>query len=68
MGRAILGDQNGRENLVNFLVVKVTISLPHRGGIRVVFSRNFLVHVWRKRRGAECFCRQMIFIPHRALN
>ena len=26
MDRAILGDRNGRENLVNFFVVKVTIS------------------------------------------
>jgi len=35
MDRAILGHKNGRENLVNFFVVKVTISLPHRGGVRV---------------------------------
>jgi len=34
--------------------------------VRVVFSRTFLVHVWRKCRGADCFCRQM-FIPRRAL-
>ena len=34
---------------------------------RVVFSRTFVVHVWRKRLGADCFCRQMIFIPCRAL-
>jgi len=67
MDRAILSDQNGRENLVNFFVVKVTISLPHRGGVRVVFSRTFLVHVWRKCRGADCFCRKVIFIPRRAL-
>ena len=68
MGRAILGEYNGRENLVNFLVVKVTISLPHRGGIRVVFSWTFLVHAWQKCRGADCFFRQTIFIPRRALN
>ena len=29
--------------------------------VRVVFSRTFLVHVWRKCRGADCFCRQMIY-------
>ena len=40
--------------------VRVTISLPHRVGVRVVFSRTFLAHVWRKCRGADCFCRQMI--------
>jgi len=45
MDRAIHGDQNGRENLVNFFVVKVTISLPHRGGNIVVFSQTFYVHV-----------------------
>ena len=26
-----------------------------------MFSRTFLVHVWRKCRSAECFCRQMIY-------
>jgi len=61
MDRAILGDWNGRENLVNFFVVKVTISLPHRGGVRVVFSRTFLVHICRKCCGADCFCREMIY-------
>ena len=61
MDRAFVGDRNGRENLVNIFVVKVTISLPHRGGVRVVFSRTFLVHVWRKCRGADCFCRKMIY-------
>ena len=33
MDRAILGDQHGQENLVNFFVLKVNISLPHRGGV-----------------------------------
>ena len=66
MGRAILGDRNSRENLVNFFVVKVTISLSHRGGVRVVFFRTFLVHVWRKCRGADCFCRQIIYSTPRA--
>ena len=32
-----------------------------------MFSRTFLVHVWRKCRGADCFCPQMIIIPRRAL-
>jgi len=32
MDRAILGDQNGRENLVNFFI-KLTILLPHGGGV-----------------------------------
>jgi len=67
MDRAILGDQNGRQNLVNVFVVKVTLSLPHTGGVRVMFARTFFVHVWRKCRGADCFCRQMIFIPCHAL-
>jgi len=61
MDRTILGDKNGRENLVNIFVVKFKISLPHREGVRVVFSRTFLVHVWHKCRGADCFCRQMIY-------
>jgi len=67
MDRAILGDQNSRENLVNCFVVRITIFLPHRGGVRVVFSRTFLVHVWRKCRGDDCFFRKMIFIPRRTL-
>jgi len=35
--------------------------LPHRGGVRNVFARTFLVHVWHKCRGADCFCQQMIY-------
>jgi len=53
MDRTILGDRSGRENLVNFFVVKVTISLPHRGGVGVLCSRTFLVHVWLRCRGAD---------------
>ena len=34
---------------------------------RVVFPRTFLVHVWRKCRGADCFCWQIIFLPRRTL-
>jgi len=49
----------------NSPMAKVTISLPHRGGVRVVFSRTFLVHVWRKCRGGDCFCRQ-IYLFHAA--
>ena len=42
MDRAILGDQNGRENLVNFFVVKLMIFLPHRGGVESGVFSNFL--------------------------
>ena len=67
MDRAILGDRNGRENLVNFFAVKVTNSLPHRGGVRVLCSRTFLVHVWLRCRGADCFCGHVIIMLRRAL-
>jgi len=48
MDRAILGDQNGRENLVNFFVVKLTNFLPHRGGVISVKSGIFSKFPWRK--------------------
>jgi len=61
---AILGDQNGRENLVHFFVVRVAHFLPHRGGVKsCVFSnvpcaglaqmpRHWLLHY---------FCGQLIY-------
>jgi len=39
MDRAILSDRNGLENLVNVFVVKVMISLPHRGGVGLCFLK-----------------------------
>jgi len=33
--------------------------------VRDVFSRTFLVHVWRKCRSADCFCRKMIYSTSR---
>jgi len=69
MDGAILGDQNGRENLVNFFVVKLTIFYLTGEVLRVVFSRTFLGASLPHLHGADCYTvlAGKWFIPLRAL-
>ena len=62
--RAILGDQNGQENLVNFLLLNLQFFYLTGEVLRVVFSRTFLgASLPRSPRRwlLHCFCWQMIY-------
>jgi len=66
MDRVILGDRNGRENLVNFFVVKVTISLPHREVLELCFLEHSLSTFGANAAGLIVSAGKW-FIPRRAL-
>jgi len=54
MDRAILGDQNGRENLVNFFVVNLRFFYLTGEVLRVVFLELSLVPVCHELSGVDC--------------